>query len=279
MLRPSRIFSRYRYRYVLTSLDKQMHPLKVNLRTNEVYLQLPAPHESIIITPPRMTDADALIRIMNDPRIYKMLLDAPFPFLPTHAEVWLIAKKKRSDAVFDELKRSTGRNKRNNKNLGGAEDRQTSPLRYVGDCPVSILREVQKDGSDIFIGYIGVFRCERFEFLRDKEQEDEFASRNEEFPVGSPKIIWEIGDYLSPSYHGRGIMTAAVRTIIHDWAVPQMNAHTIYGSTYSGNAASVRVFLKNGFKEFDFVDNCVKIRKSKGGGKAGVHFLVWRRPQ
>ncbi|KAL5528335.1 hypothetical protein ACEPAF_7471 [Sanghuangporus sanghuang] len=267
-------------RFVLTtpsSLDKQMHPLKVNLCTNEVHLRLPAPHENIVITPPRMTDADALIQIMNDPRVYKMLLDEPFPFLPTHAEAWLTVEKQRSDAVPDEFRRSAGQNKRNN--LGGAGDSQTPPLRYVGDCPVFILREVQKDGSDTFIGHIGVYRCGRFEFLRDEEQEDEFASQNEEFPVGSPKIIWEIGDFLSSSYHGAGIMTAAVRMIIHDWAVPRTNAHTIYGSTYSGNAASVKVFLKNGFKEFDFVDNCVDIRKSKGGGKAGVHFLVWRRPQ
>ena len=72
-------------------------------------------------------------------------------------------------------------------------------------------------------------------------------------------------------------MTAATRTIIHDWAVPRMNAHRIYGSAYAGNPASIKVLLKNGFKEFDFVDNCVEIRKSKGGGKVGVHFLAWRR--
>lgn len=82
---------------------------------------------------------------------------------------------------------------------------------------------------------------------------------------------------MAPSHHGKGIMSAAVHTIIHEWAIPRMNAHKIYGTAFKGNTGSVKVFLKNGFKLFDLVEDCVTISESKGGGTTGLNFLEWTR--
>ena len=73
-------------------------------------------------------------------------------------------------------------------------------------------------------------------------------------------------------------MTAAVRTIMREWAIPRMNAHIMQGTAYTGNIASVKVFLKNGFEETGYVEDCVTIAESKGGGVVGLHCLEWRRP-
>lgn len=42
-------------------------------------------------------------------------------------------------------------------------------------------------------------------------------------------------------------MTVAIRTLIHEWMVPRMNARQMRVEVIKGNAASVRVFEKNGF--------------------------------
>ena len=54
-------------------------------------------------------------------------------------------------------------------------------------------------------------------------------------------------DWMDPAWHGQGIMTAVIRAVVHDWAVPRMNARRICVSIVTGNIASVRVFEKNGF--------------------------------
>ncbi|KAI5118455.1 hypothetical protein M0805_006274 [Coniferiporia weirii] len=245
-------------------LPQQLHPLKVNPFTREAYLQLPPPHENIIITPPRMSDAPIATKLLNDPRVYKTLEGPPYPYLPEHAEQWFVTIKRESDAIFEALG-----------NDDGHED-ETPKLVVVDGCPVRCLREVQNDGTDIFLGDIGFRRCERFDHLRDPEQEKCLAERNKALPPGDPDIIWDVGDYLAPSHHGKGIMSAALQTLIHDWAVPRMNAKTIFGMAHTPNVGSVKVFQKNGFKTIDVVDDCVTIAEIKGGGVVGLHILEWK---
>lgn len=250
------------------SLPRQFHPLKVNSRTGEPYLQLPAPLDNIIITPNRLSDAQVSIQFLNDPRVYKMLIGPPFPYLPIHAEEWMAKCIESSDAIFETLKTAeTG-------NSGETE----ATLIHVDGCPVRALREVQPDGTDVFIGDIGIIRSGRFEYLRDKGKEKTLTEYNASLPAGNPEIIWDIGYYLAPAHHGKGIMSTALRTIIHSWAIPRMNVHVIRGSAFSGNPGSVKVFIKNGFRDFDLVEECVKLPEIKGGDVFGLHFLEWRRP-
>ena len=84
-------------------------------------------------------------------------------------------------------------------------------------------------------------------------------------------------DFMCPSHHGRGIMTAALRVVIEQWAIPRMNAHIIHGSLFKENIGSQRVFEKNGFQKYDTIEDCVEIAESKGGGKVGESFMKWMR--
>ena len=81
---------------------------------------------------------------------------------------------------------------------------------------------------------------------------------------------------MDPAWHGQGIMTAVIRALVHDWAVPRMNARHICVSIVAGNIASVRVFEKNGFKRLPDVHNVVQMPESKGGLLTGLHRLEWR---
>lgn len=67
----------------------------------------------------------------------------------------------------------------------------------VGTCPVRAIREVKADGTDVFIGDMGVMRCRHGELMgTDSVDWDNKAAREEEnngLAVGDPNIIWSMG--------------------------------------------------------------------------------------
>ena len=73
-------------------------------------------------------------------------------------------------------------------------------------------------------------------------------------------------------------MTAAVRTVMHEWMIPRMGAQRVSVNTMKGNAASMRVFEKNGFKLVDTTTDCKEMPESKGGGKYGLYVMEWVLP-
>lgn len=55
--------------------------------------------------------------------------------------------------------------------------------------PVRFLREVQEDGSDMFLGDVGLFRCPDIQLENPKHD----LATNRALPAGHPDIIWSIG--------------------------------------------------------------------------------------
>jgi len=92
--------------------------------------------------------------------------------------------KKAAEAILQELE--------------GAKD--ASELLLVGSCPVRAIREVKEDGSDVFIGDIGVTRCAHGELMGlngiDWEKKAMLEGKNNDLPVGDPNIIWSFGGEL-----------------------------------------------------------------------------------
>lgn len=172
---------------LMASISRNLHPLEVNPDTNEVYLRLPPPYINIIITPPRPSDAPIIVKYLNDSRVYKTLDGPPYPYLLEHAESWLSTVSTESADILSEL---NGTNKQQSEN---EESVRFASLPYVDGCPVRALREVQEDGTDLFIGDITITRCGRFDYIRDKTQETKLVSYNESLSVGDPNIIWEFG--------------------------------------------------------------------------------------
>lgn len=81
-------------------------------------------------------------------------------------------------------------------------------------------------------------------------------------------------DCLASSHHGKGIMTAAVRTLMQEWVVPCMGAKAMRVEACEGNVGSVKVFEKNGFEVVDTVPR--PITNNFGVFHSGLHILMWR---
>ncbi|KIY52281.1 hypothetical protein FISHEDRAFT_69972 [Fistulina hepatica ATCC 64428] len=234
----------------------QLYPLDVNAATGEPFLRL-RDLPDIIITPPRLDDARAYLPIMNDERVYKWLKTPPYPYELEHAETWLMRTSAAAEAVLAELASSTNAD---------------AALKVVGGCPVNSLRHVRKDGSDVFIGAIDIARCGILaELERDRTIGDVLQRENDDRLLSDPDIVWTIGNYLAPEYHGKGIMTDALRTVMQKWAIPRMGVRKILATAYLGNRGSARVFEKNGYTK----TRDVIVPDAKYGHK-GYQVFEWR---
>ncbi|KAF8628250.1 hypothetical protein AX15_004025 [Amanita polypyramis BW_CC] len=239
--------------------NPQLHPLEVNPATGEPFLRLKR-HRNIIITPPRMEDAQFMLEPMNDDRVHIWLASPPYPYSIEHAEKWVASVKSKADLILGAL--------------GSALD--DSQLILADGCPVRFLREIKDDGAELFIGDVGMFRCTYGELMGphglDWDTKTEYEEKNNGLPAGDPGIVWSIGDFLVGSHHGRGIMTDAVKTIIEEWAVRRMNCRRIAVSVFTENGASMRVFTKNGFRETRRIEPYMVAK----GVQRGVALLEWR---
>ncbi|KAI0756869.1 acyl-CoA N-acyltransferase [Daedaleopsis nitida] len=243
--------------------NAQFHPLEFNPKTGEPFLRLSSPHDNIIITPPRLSDAPAILSNMTDPAVYLWLEGPPHPYLPKHADSWLAHIKPDTDAAFQELQRAS-------------TDKPDGPPVLVSQCPVRTIREVREDGSDLFLGDIALLR-ERWPDMEEIEAKTARAASNAARVLGDPEIIWCIGDYIAASHQGKGIMSAVVRTLLEKWAIPRMGVRQVRVETFEENLGSRRVFEKNGF----VFEKTVPVHKVLNTGRIvkGMDILWYRIPE
>ncbi|TFK56762.1 acyl-CoA N-acyltransferase [Heliocybe sulcata] len=236
-----------------------LHPLQLNPETGEPYLRLPHPHQSILITPIRPVDADARVEILNDARVYDYLSGIPHPYTREHAQEWTKLVTARSDELLQQLQ-------------GPSHDQP----KVVDGCPVMTLREVKEDGTDIFIGDVSIARSS-FVQIVDPVEKARLRAENAARPNGDPEILYMIGDWLAPSHHGRGIMTAAIQTLVHEWAVPRMGCRKILVSVRKGNVGSRRVFEKLDFEFKGVLEDHQELTAPgrAGGPKWSLEIFEW----
>ncbi|KAF7131209.1 hypothetical protein CNMCM5793_004259 [Aspergillus hiratsukae] len=153
-------------------------------------------------------------------------------------------------------------------------DAQTN--RFVAGMPFTCIREVTAAGeSDVYIGNVSLRRYAFYEFKKGSSEREEAETRNAALGVGDARIVWGFGDYLAPTHHGKGIMTAVIKAVIEEWAVPRMNARVIKASAYADNRASMRVFEKNGFRLEHELEDWAVVPRDRGGGVKSIVVLVW----
>jgi hypothetical protein len=66
----------------------------------------------------------------------------------------------------------------------------------VSGCPVRSIREVQPDGSDVYLGDVEI-RRHIFEEIGDLDRRARLVEINNAKEVGDPTIVWSIGGQLS----------------------------------------------------------------------------------
>ncbi|KAK7020357.1 N-acetyltransferase domain-containing protein [Favolaschia claudopus] len=240
-------------------------PLERNPSTEELFLRLPVPYTSLILTPPRPTDAPAIQAILRDPAVYTWLGRPSSNFSVEEAQGLLREYIAASNAALD----------------AKDEGVDAGALKPMEDCPVRSIREVQPDGSDVFVGHIGFKRCKWFELAldsdsaatRNSERREKLVKENDVRVTGDPDIVWQVSSYLSPTHHRRGIMTVVLRTLLDEWAIPRMRMHHIHVSVFTGNEGSVRMLEKCGFVRMGTMEECIEVR----GERRSLHVLDWER--
>ncbi|KAG6856447.1 hypothetical protein H0H87_004412 [Tephrocybe sp. NHM501043] len=236
----------------------QLLPLEVNPNTGEPFLRLPPPRGNIIITPPRLHDVDAVVAALNDPKIYRWMTGPPLPYQPEHGLAWLSEQMEEAEKILRYLE---------------APLNPGEPFpRLATGCPVRIIREVNEDGTDTYLGYLGIYPSERKEIL-DAATRAGVLIKDAQKGAGDPSIVWDMADYVIPERQGQGIMTAAMSALIQNWAIPRLNAQKIQASVLEGNIASIKVLEKAGFKLRGKICNYEEIQ----GVLKGTQWLEWAR--
>jgi hypothetical protein len=151
-----------------------MNAFDFNNPTGEPFLRLSAPFSNIIITPPRMSDVEPSVAILNDPKVGTWM-GPPMStqgYSVAKAQKWLARVKEETDAAALEL--------------------QSTPDGPFSGCPVRHIREVQEDGSEVFIGDVGLSRSS-FTDVLDAEERSRLVAENNARAAGDPDIVWHVG--------------------------------------------------------------------------------------
>jgi len=231
-----------------------MDVFEVDDLNKEPFLRLTGRHSNIIITPPRMSDTDDIVSILNDPRVYPTLEGPPYPYENRHAVEWLLKVKADTDRVWTCIQDATS----------GTNVFEASPVRIV--------RQVNPDGTQTYLGDCGIDRW-GYPDIEDEEERRRLQAENLVKQAGDEQIVWTIGDYLAASHHGKGIMSTVLGSLMHQWAIPWMGVRQVKATAFEGNQASVRVFEKNGFSLESFKADFVQRAERKGGGTVGLQIL------
>ena len=67
-------------------------------------------------------------------------------------------------------------------------------------------------------------------------------------------------DWLNASHRGQGVMSAVVKTLMQEWAIPRMNARHFMPTTFEANIGSAKVFTKMGFKHWRYVPHIAQVK-------------------
>ncbi|KAJ6498445.1 acyl-CoA N-acyltransferase [Mycena vitilis] len=229
-------------------IPSQFLPLERNQETGELFLRLPSPHQTIILTPLRASDSAAIADIVNDPAVHPWLGRPNATFLVEGAQKLVEEFILASDTVSRSLEDANS---------------VTSVLVPAEDCPA--------DGTDaVYLGNIGFKRYNWWEV--QAPERDRLIAENSSRQPEDPEIVWQVSDFLASSHHRRGIMTVALATLLEKWAIPRMRVHHIHISVFMSNSGSIRVFEKNGFVRVDTLENCIEIRCEK----RSLHVLDWK---
>ncbi|KAF7714934.1 N-acetyltransferase domain-containing protein [Penicillium ucsense] len=264
--------------------------LRYRSSNGEPYLRLPEPHTNIIITPHRPEGMDetsaALTQMLNDPAIALNLQNTPYPYTRSHAEDWIKANLEEQQHMLAALREELDQQsmKASASEVGNERTIHKSPAQIVDFCPFTCIREVveSENGNegpfkDVLIGDIRLARSSFEDFPETGPEREHAKKMNDDLSAGDPSIIWSFGDFLSPTHQGMGIMTLAIQTIIHDWAVPRMNVHRLRCWAFEDNTGSIRVFEKNGFVRGHTLKDWASVSESRGGGKKSIVSLEWTR--
>ncbi|GME23814.1 hypothetical protein GTA08_BOTSDO10325 [Neofusicoccum parvum] len=237
---------------------------------NEPFLQLPEPHSHLRLTAPRESDGPDVIEAMNDRSVYMNLLNPPFPYLEKDWHEFYPILRDLQQKARAELKEVEE----------WRHDGAVGEKKWIGaGLPFHSIREVNAvTGEEKFLGKISIRRSDFLWLTENSEKRMRMRDENKALPNGDPKIEWELGFWLVPSAHGRGIMAAVLRTLMDTFFVGYMNVQHLNGGFFDHNIGSRRVLEKCGFVFEVVKPDVVEFPESKTGvkgKKVGLGLMTW----
>ncbi|KAL7417406.1 hypothetical protein BDY24DRAFT_432591 [Mrakia frigida] len=217
------------------------------------YIPLRSPHSDLCLTTFLLSDAPQITRILNEPSVFNNLSGPPFPYSLGMAEEW----------------------------IAGREGRTASGEEVGGFSVLRPIKSLLEDDEPVFIGTITLSENPFLHISdskrRAKKIEENAARSSASLSSKDGGKSWALGYYLDPSWSGKGVMSTAVKTYLFDHIIPSQRIHPscIISSAFTTNPASLKVQLSSSFQVVYLSRSCVKIPKSKGGGKHDLWCTAW----
>jgi RimJ/RimL family protein N-acetyltransferase len=129
--------------------------------------------------------------------------------------------------------------------------------------PFTVLRERLPGGEEEYVGQVTVIYAGDREKRRTPVNDawEEWRTRTKVFEIGGAfkflkrqnvQLMFRrdlFSAALRREWHRKGLATAAVRIVMHDWAIPQMGCTELRAECLASNIGSVKVWQKYGFVE------------------------------
>ncbi|GAA6049595.1 hypothetical protein JCM3770_005026 [Rhodotorula araucariae] len=221
-----------------------------------------APALALILTPPRASDLPAIVRTLNDPRVGLQLVGPPYPYTAQDAAERIASKARQTADASAQLARRARVDSEWDGRRGGW---------VVDGLPLCAIRRAD---SGEWVGDFGVDRW-LFEDLPEGVERDRAIEENRAKQAGDESVLWTFGFYLNPEYHGQGIMTRVLRSVLASYLFPYLNAGEVRGAAFASNLGSVRTQEKCGFTRYMSYER--EIVETRGGGRKEVALFKLRR--
>ncbi|KAH8925100.1 hypothetical protein BT69DRAFT_1280030 [Atractiella rhizophila] len=202
-----------------------------DFQNKEPFVPLPDPLSAYRLTVWRKDDSrdiESLVKILNDGKVHPNLLRIPYPYKREDGEFY-------SNWRYDELKPTLDL-------LRASDNMNEFTSESLKACPFEVIR-YSEDPAASGGRLLGMVAARKLD-----------------------EGTWELSDYLDPSEHGKGVMTACIGTTLTIFSNLQMNStvQLWVAKPFVGNWASRRVFEKNGFV---FSEKKESMKTMKGDGK------------
>ncbi|KAI1630231.1 hypothetical protein EDD37DRAFT_605089 [Exophiala viscosa] len=239
--------------------------------------------KNVMLAQPRQSDGPMVVAALNDPRVYMNLNGPPYPYTEKDWEEWYLfvshaaRECSKEYQVIDEELGDQGRDPKEREC-----QRKRLIMQSMWPLTIRIEPELLRDRLRSESAFIGTITPQRsiFLYILDEDERQRRKQENDGLAAGDPKIIWEVGFYLIPDYHGRGIMPAVLRTVIKDVLIQYMNAHIVEATYFEHNSSSKRVLEKCGFRFVQLVPDAIALPPTKTNGvtgrKVGLGVMRWQ---
>ncbi|GAA5901507.1 hypothetical protein JCM6882_006299 [Rhodosporidiobolus microsporus] len=247
----------------------------------EPYLPLSLPPTSpfpLVLTPTRLShDVPSKVSALNHPAVAFSLVGPPYPYTVDLARDWNAARKAQAEEYFARVGELAARALEAHE---GDVEAAAEAVKGAGELPRGWLpdglpfTDLRRQDTGEWVGDLSTMRW-TFEDVADDEERERLHKENLAREVGDPELAWSFGFFLSPTFHGKGLMHLALSAMFGTFLRSFLRCERIHGAAMAHNVASIRTQEKNGLVKYNSWVR--EVAESRGGGTVEVAVLKWEK--